>query len=428
MNWRDIRVGIVGLGGIGRVHADRLVERDISLIGGVDADVRTNGRFADTYGVESYEQYQELYDDVDAIIVATPNCHHEEYAVAALDAGLSVLLEKPPAHSLDSAERIADAARWSSGFCMVGFNNRYANSVEVIKAFQRAGRFGDVRHIEANYIRRRGVPEIGSWFTDARASGGGSLIDIGVHVLDLAFHILDFPPIAEVTATTRSNFGSRDDYAAIEWGTTAGVANYDVDDSVTAFIRAADGTTVTLEAAWATNRPPDSTVSIRGTDAGVCFDRKNDTVTLYESGTAGTDYLANTDIVTRQNDTYAAEQETFLKAVARDEPPDGNTIEQGIVVQRVIDAIYRSSRVGRAIRLAEPKHEKPKADRIVHQGNEHRPEIDQQESTDDARSPIARFHSPPSVRVNGHNASGNAGRDRQPEHDHKTVADCRRND
>ncbi|WP_323174867.1 Gfo/Idh/MocA family oxidoreductase, partial [Natrialba sp. PRR66] len=86
----------------------------------------------------------------------------EEYATDALDAGLDVLLEKPLAHSIESAKRIVEAANAADGFCMAGFNNRYANPVEVIKGHQRNGRFGDIRHIEANYIRRRGIPGRGS--------------------------------------------------------------------------------------------------------------------------------------------------------------------------------------------------------------------------------------------------------------------------
>lgn len=359
MNWRDVRVGIVGLGSIGRSHTERLLEHGVTVAGGMDADTDANERFGAAYGIDTYDDAQELFAVVDAVVVATPNCHHEEYAVGALDAGCCVLVEKPVAHTVESAERIADAARWSTGFCMVGFDNRFANSVSTIKTLQRAGRFGDVRHVEANYIRRRGVPGVGSWFTDECAAGGGALVDIGVHAVDLALYVLDFPSVVEVTAATRSTFGSRGDYTSIEsWGREDRSVGYDVDDSVSAFIRTADGATVTLEAAWATNRPADDTVLIRGTDAGARFDRAGDALTLYESATEGVDHLANTEILTRQNDTLAAEQAAFLEAVAHDEPPERNTLEQGIAVQCVVDAIYRSSTAGRAIRLtpqAEPE-------------------------------------------------------------------------
>ncbi|HET7323797.1 MAG TPA: Gfo/Idh/MocA family oxidoreductase [Halococcus sp.] len=344
-------VGIIGLGNIGRFHADRLVDLGADLVGvDIDADART--RFADTYATSAYEDVEEMFAEADAAVVATPNRFHEQYAVAALEAGLDVLLEKPVAHSLESAEQIAAAAEKSDGFVMTGFKNRFANPVSILKSFQREGRFGTARHVEANYIRRRGIPGRGSWFTSQTASGGGSLIDIGVHAIDLALYFLDFPEVVEVSATTRSGFGSREDYAYIEMmGEDFGPADFNVDDSVSAFIRCANGTTVSLEAAWATNRPTNHEFILRGTEAGALFDRNENSLTLYESSTAGVDHLTDTDVTTRPNDAMLAEQEAFLEGVETDTPPEQNTIAEGITVQRIIDAIYHSSEAGRAIRL-----------------------------------------------------------------------------
>ena len=346
------KVGIVGLGNIGRFHADRLIDHGADLVGGADINADARTRFADAYATSAFEDAADLFAVADAVIVATPNRYHEEYAVAALEAGLDVLLEKPLAHSIESAERIADAAADSEGFVMTGFKNRFANPVEVIKSFQREGRFGTTRHVEANYIRRRGIPGRGSWFTSRASSGGGSLIDIGVHAIDLALFFLDFPEVVEVSATTRSAFGSRDDYAYIEmWGEDLGPESFDVDDSVSAFIRCADGSTVSLEAAWATNRPTNHEFLLRGTDAGACFDRNENSLKIYESSKNGADHLADTDVTTRPNDAMMAELETFLAAVESGDPPERNTLEEGLTVQRVIDAIYRSSETERAVRL-----------------------------------------------------------------------------
>lgn len=241
---------------------------------------------------------------------------------------------------------------------MTGFKNRFANPVEVIKSFQREGRFGSVRHIEANYIRRRGIPGRGSWFTSQTTSGGGSLIDIGIHAIDLALYFLDFPEVVEVSATTRSSFGSREDYAYIDmWGEDLGPGGFDVDDSVSAFIRCENGSTVSLEAAWATNRPTNHDFLLRGTDAGALFDRNENSLTIYESSTAGADHLSDTNVTTRPNDAMMAEQETFLQGIESNEPPELNTLAEGLTVQRVIDAIYRSSESGRAIRLDEATHD-----------------------------------------------------------------------
>ena len=354
------RVGIVGLGNIGRFHADRLLDHGADLVGGVDVDPDVRRRFADAYAIDTYETADDLFAVADAVIIATPNRFHEEYAVDALERDIHVLLEKPLAHSVESAEGIVAAAEASDGFVMTGFKNRFANPVEVLKSFQEQGRFGTTRHVEANYIRRRGIPGRGSWFTSQATSGGGSLIDIGIHAIDLALHFLDFPEVVEVSATTRSAFGAREDYAYIDmWGEDLGPGGFDVDDSASAFIRCADDSTVSLEAAWATNRPTNHEFLVRGTDAGACFDRQKNSLKLYESSKDGVDHLADTDVTTRSNDAMAAEQRVFLDAVERGESPDRNTLEEGLAVQRVIDAIYRSSEAGHAVRLDDATRETP---------------------------------------------------------------------
>ena len=351
---KPIRVGFVGLGNIGHYHADRLIDiPGLDIVGGVDINPDARARFAEKYGVESFESYEELYQaDADAVVVTTPNKFHEEYAIAALQSGLDVLLEKPLAHSLESAERIAEAARNADSFCMVGFHNRFRNPVRVVKSYQEEGRFGDVRHVEANFVRRRGIPGRGSWFTNNDIAGGGALIDIGVHAIDLALHFHDFPKVQEVTGTIRSQFGSRDDYAYLEmWGEDAKTGEFSVDDSVTAFLRCEGDKTITLEVAWAANRSPDEEFLIRGTDAGACFDKADDSLTVYETGRQGTDHFSDSEIQTRHEDPHKAEQRVFFEAVRDGVAPTMNTVEQALEVQRVIDAIYRSDEESRAIQL-----------------------------------------------------------------------------
>ena len=348
----DVAVGIVGLGGIGNHHATKLVNRGANLVGGMDIDADARRAFHEELDLPVYENEADLYEACDAVLITTPNRFHEEYAISALDAGLDVLLEKPLAHTVESAERIAEVARDAEGFCMVGFNNRFAEPVQVIKHYQDEGRFGETTHVEANYVRRRGVPGRGSWFTSNDIAGGGALIDIGVHAIDLALYFLDHPEIVEVSGETRSEFGSRDDYAFVHmWGADNGGSDFDVEDSASAFIRDADGNTISLEVAWATNRPTNDEFIVRGTEAGATFDRGSDALTIHEAGTGGGHHLSDTTIETRDGDGHAAEQATFLQAVAEGEAPTINTVEEALSVQRAIDAIYRSSERGQAIRL-----------------------------------------------------------------------------
>ena len=128
----------------------------------MDTDPTAQARFAERYDVAAYDNPDRLFDVADAVVVATPNCYHEQYAIAALDAGLDVLLEKPLANTLESAERIADRAHAADGFCMVGFKNRFLNSIQLVRRLQREGCFGKIYHIEANYVRQREIPGRGS--------------------------------------------------------------------------------------------------------------------------------------------------------------------------------------------------------------------------------------------------------------------------
>ncbi len=351
----SVRVGIVGLGHIGRVHADRLVDRGVNLVGGVDVDPTARRRFAERYDVPAYERAGSLFDAADAVVVATPNRYHEEYATAALRHGLDVLVEKPLAHTLESAERIAAAAYAAEGRCMVGFQNRFATPVRALQRHRREGRLDDVRHVEANYVRRRGVPAgRRSWFTDESVSGGGSLLDIGVHAIDLALYLLDFPRVLEVAATTRSAVASPDATAGSE------ADGPGVDDSASAFVRCADGKTVSLEVAWATNRPADYTFTVGGTDAGARFDLAGTGLTLYEND--GSDRARPDDTTAADRgavDRIAAEHKAFLRTVADGGSPDRNTVEEGLAVQRVVDALYRSSSEGRAVPLAKSHATEP---------------------------------------------------------------------
>ncbi len=348
-------IGIVGLGGMGHLHARSMADLEVTVVAGADLVEAQRRRFAEEHGARTYEDHEELVadPDVDAVIVTTPNRFHEPIAVAALEAGCDVLVEKPLAHSLESAKRIAAVAADAPGICMVGVHNRYAAPMALFDAQHGRGRFGELTHVEANYVRRRGVPGPGSWFTNPELAGGGALLDIGVHALDLALYALDFPEVTEVSGVTRTTFGSQTSYADPEgfgsaWeGTTE---RYEVDDSVSAFVRTADGQTISLEAAWATNREESMAMHIRGTNAGARFDIGETSLTLLEASTAGPDHYADTELQADPSKMGYREQDAqFLRAIAANRPPESNTIAEALTVQRVIDAIYRSSETGEAV-------------------------------------------------------------------------------
>jgi predicted dehydrogenase len=355
---KDVRLGVVGLGNIATLHCNRLESAGLASViaGGVDVDPDAREEFSEEYDVPTYADREQLYDNVDAVLVTTPNKFHEEYVVGALEAGLDVFVEKPLAHTVESAERIAAAAGEAEGFCMVGFHNRFRNPVQALVGYRDDGTLGEVSHVEADYIRRRGIPGRGSWFTRRDVSGGGSLIDIGVHAVDLSLYLLGFPEVVEVTGQTRAQFGTDEDYAYVDmWGEDQGADAFSVDDSVSAFVRCADGSTVTLEVAWAANRPDSQQYYVRGKDGGAGLDLAEDALELYETVGGEVNHHRTTEVETQRGDAHGAITKRFLEAVAAEDPPETNTVSQALTVQRVLDAIYRSSERGGSVRLDESR-------------------------------------------------------------------------
>jgi predicted dehydrogenase len=351
------QIGIVGLGGMGHNHAGNAAAHGAEVVAGADVIEGARAEFAEEYGAETYEDFEAMYEEAapDGVVITTPNAFHEPAATAALERDIDVLCEKPLADSLDAAESIVEADAESDAFCMVGFHNRFSVAGELFTEHREAGRFGDIRHIEANFVRRRGIPGLGSWFTNQELSGGGALIDIGVHVLDFALYLAGYPEIEEISGSVRTDFGSDAEYAdpdgwAGNWNTEGDT--FDVDDSANAFIRCADGTTIALDVAWATNREPTREVVVRGTEAGARTAVGGDSLHLYGADTAGTDHYVDTDLDgSLDPDGHEAEMVEFLAGIEAREAPDINTVQQGLTVQRALDAIYRSSEEGRAVRV-----------------------------------------------------------------------------
>lgn len=331
------RIGVVGLGNMGSEHAKRIERAGGNVAAGADVVSEAREQFANNFDADVYEDWNDLYAaDVDAVVITVPNALHEEAAVAALDAGLDVLLEKPIAHDLASAERVAAAAREAEGFCTTGFVMRFYSEVEELLGRAAAGEFGDVSHVEARYVRRNNVPDSG-WFVDPDLAGGGALVDVGVHVLDVALAVLDFPAIEGVYGRTRS------ECTAI-----------DVEDSATALARSVDGATVSLEVAWAANTDPGRTIIVRGSEGGARLDLGDETLWVYDDPeigvgdpeVGGADPVA---VETPDHDWLAPEDEAFVEAVERGTPPEYGDIEEGLTVQRVVDAIYSSDETGELV-------------------------------------------------------------------------------
>lgn len=320
------RIGVIGLGTMGIHHADRLVAADAEIVAGADVIADARSAFADRFDAPTYEDHAAMYEtDLDGIIITVPNALHEEVAVTALDKGVHTLVEKPLAHTVESAERIAEAASDADSFCTVGFVMRYYDAVRELLALRTRGEFGDITHVEARYVRRHNRPERG-WFTDADLAGGGALVDIGSHVLDLALLILGFPDIEGIYGRTRT------------------ASAYDVEDSASALIRCGDGATIGLDAAWVSNGPATREIIVRGTTGGAILDIDTQELRIYPGPDSDPEIVE-----TESQDWLAPEDEAFAAAVAAGTLPEIGRVEQALTVQRVLAGVYRSETCGESV-------------------------------------------------------------------------------
>ncbi|GKZ14470.1 oxidoreductase [Haladaptatus sp. T7] len=349
-NDQTLDVGVVGLGTHGLNRAQTLVDFDQRVYGS-DASPDARNRFERRFGSAHFESPTELFEeDLNAVVITTPNKFHEPVATAAMKRGIDVFMEKPLAHTLASAERIADTAAETGQTCMVGFQSRFLNVCKILKWYIDRGFFGEITHVQSAYMRRRGVPGRGSWYTSKELAGGGALIDIGIHVIDLLFYFLDEPTVADVASTTRRDFGNQESYAYLDmWGEDDDANMFDVEDSASAFLEFEGDRTATMETAWAVNADSVHAYQIHGTEAGALLDitdipntdgEVDQTLEFFETRSGGVDHYLDTSVTANRNNPYREQIRAFLDAVAANDTPDINTVEQALAVQRLVERIY----------------------------------------------------------------------------------------
>ncbi|MBV9848654.1 MAG: Gfo/Idh/MocA family oxidoreductase [Armatimonadetes bacterium] len=346
-----VQVGVVGVG-IGRTHLNgyRKLGDRVEIFGICDINEARARATADEFGVKRvFTDYAAMFaePDLDAVSVCTPNALHAEVALAAIEAGKHVLCEKPMADTLENAQKIVAASRRSDKVFMMGMNNRFRGDTQVLKSFINEGQLGDIYYAKCGWTRRNGIPGLGGWFTTRAMSGGGPLIDIGVHVLDLTTYLMGNPAPVSASGSTYAHFGPRGRGAggygyAPDPGTKI---QYDVEDLATGLVKFDNGATLFLEASWASYIPHDQFYStLLGTEGGADLEP----LRVYKD-MAG----APVDIAPQapQIGGHEAEVRHFIECIEQNKTPLA-TAEQGLHILQILDAIYRSAETGREVVIA----------------------------------------------------------------------------
>jgi predicted dehydrogenase len=338
---------MIGVGGIAQAHLAAWQKiSDAEVIAIADIKPEALKKNLETWSLPpeaAFTDYKKMLDQVelDLVDVCTPNAVHAKPTIAGLKAGCHVLVEKPVAISAREVERMIEAGQDAKRLLMVAQVLRFGRDGQVCKSWVDQGLVGDIYWARAEYLRRRGVPPWGG-FIDKQASAGGPCYDIGVHVLDMALHLMDFPTPVTVSAGTYLKLAKRPSLMKHN------PRRYTVpEDFATAFVRFADGRSLSLGAAWALNLREDTNqVLVCGTKGGVYLYPatlvREDNGVLTNS-TAEVSAFDNADM-------FYNECSAFVQAI-REGGPSPVPGEQALVTQRILDAVYLSGAKGKEVKV-----------------------------------------------------------------------------
>jgi predicted dehydrogenase len=347
-----VRLGVVGAGFIGKIHMGQFGKLDDVVLAGVyDPLEGAAAAAAKQFGVEKvYGSDTDLIEDasIDTVVLGVPNKLHAKLAVKALEAGKNVLLEKPMALSGAQSAEIVKARRKSGKVLMIAHQMRWQDLSQQIKTQAEAGEFGKIYNAKTAMWRTCNIPGWGSWFTRKDESGGGPLIDIGVHALDLAMYLMGDPKPISVFGSTYAEFGPKRKGLG-SWGTPDWTGYFDVEDLATAMIKMEDGSTLTLEVSWAANTDPSygQLLHLMGTEGGASLYSNHGLLINQKFGRTCT-----TELKARPNaaDPRALLSRHFIDCVKSGTQPISDGVS-GLKNNMILDAIYESAKSGEMVKL-----------------------------------------------------------------------------
>ena len=352
-----IKAGVVGCGGIANGKHLPAIKRNgkIELVAFCDLIKERAEKAKEEYGTPDarvYTDYKDLVkEDVDVVYVLTPNNAHAPVSIAAMKAGKHVMCEKPMAKTYAEAKEMVETAKETGKILTIGYQNRYRADSQYLKSVCEADELGDIYYAKAHAIRRRAVPTWGV-FLDEEKQGGGPLIDIGTHALDLTLWMMNNYEPASVTGSTYRKLADQTQ-TGNAWGDWD-PEKFTVEDSAFGFIKMKNGATIVLEASWALNslEVDEAKTSLCGTKAGadmkdgLRINRVHHGRQCVEKPNLGAGGVAFYD--GEEERPQDIEAEIFYNTVTKGTPLTVKP-EQALVVTQLLEAIYESAKTGKTI-------------------------------------------------------------------------------
>ncbi|WP_019908028.1 Gfo/Idh/MocA family protein [Thermoanaerobacter indiensis] len=339
-----LKVAIIGAGSIAEIgHLPYYKNHPkVQLVAIVDKDLKRAQYMQEKYSIHKiYSSFEEMVNDikVDAVSICTPNVDHFPIAWEALNRGIHILVEKPLTTTYEEALKLQKIAIEKKCVAMVGMIHRFRNDVKALKKYVETGELGDIYYAKAKILRRRGTPR--GWFTDKGSSGGGALMDIGVHALDLAWWLAGSPLPISVSGHLVKGIGPYNTDFIHVWRSAIDENNnlgkFDVEDFATAFIRFEKGLVIHLEVSWAINGPQDEglKVELYGTKGGLTLEPL---AFYYEKNNV----FNEMKLVVNKNNPFEEEINHFVDSILNGTVPN-SSIEDGVEVVKMLEAIMKSS-------------------------------------------------------------------------------------
>ena len=355
---KKLKIGIVGCGGIANGKHMPALSRipEVEMVAFCDIIEERAQKAAKQYGTEDakvYTDYKELLadDSIEVVHVLTPNREHCAITVDALEAGKHVMCEKPMAKTAADARKMLDAAKRTGKKLTIGYQNRYRDDSMFLKKACERGDLGEIYFAKAHALRRRGVPTWGV-FTDEEEQGGGPLIDIGTHALDLTLWMMDNYEVKSVKGSTFRKLAEQKD-TGNPWGDWD-PNEFTVEDSAFGFIEMKNGATIILESSWALNTLDvgEAQTSLCGTKAGADMkdglrinriDYGKQSVLKPDMNSGGVAFFEG-----RRAGAEDVEARMWIDNILNDTEPMVKP-EQALVVTEILEAIYTSAKTGKQV-------------------------------------------------------------------------------
>jgi predicted dehydrogenase len=335
-----IKIALAGVGGISQIVRIPTLKKmdDVELVAICDLDEAKVSFIADKYEIPRvYFDFQNLLkkEELDGVLICTPNNLHYPMVLASLDKGIPTLVEKPVALDSIQTQRLYDKSKSKDTLLVVGMNYRFRDDAMILKEFMQKGEIGKPFYVKTGWLRHWSRPKLQNWLTDSKISGGGVLMDMGIQLIDLSLWLLGTPKVKNVRSHCYNLF-----------------MEGDVEDSALAIIHTENDETITVEVSWRMHLEKDMNYTHVFGREGSAF---MNPLRLYRElhgnlvNVTPVDFESNVDVFKK---SFVNEMRNFIQVIKGEDEPV-TPIDDGVYLMKILDAIYQSAKSGQQIDLSE---------------------------------------------------------------------------